>query len=69
MSTRDRLYEEIAAMSEAQCSAVLALIHAFSENPNAETLAAMHEAEDMKQHPEQYPGYTDVHQMMEELLK
>ena len=37
--------------------------------PNEETNAAIREVRQMKRHPEQFPGYTDVDQMMEELLK
>ena len=37
--------------------------------PNADTLAALREVKDMKQHPSQYPSYSDVDSMMEDLLK
>ena len=36
--------------------------------PNQETLDAMSEVVDMKIHPEKYKGYTDVDEMMKELL-
>ncbi|MDD5952241.1 MAG: type II toxin-antitoxin system RelB/DinJ family antitoxin [Oscillospiraceae bacterium] len=36
--------------------------------PNQETLEALKEVDQMKKHPEQYKGYTDVDEMMEELL-
>ena len=39
------------------------------EIPNAVTLAAMKEAEDMNDHQEKYPSYTNVDQMMEDLLR
>lgn len=39
------------------------------EVPNAETLAAMAEVEEMKKHPEKYKSYTDVDEMFKELLK
>lgn len=39
------------------------------ETPNAETLAAMAEVEEMKKHPEKYKSYTDVDEMFRELLK
>lgn len=38
------------------------------ERPNADTLEAMHEVEDMKKHPERYKGYTDVDVMFKEIL-
>ena len=37
--------------------------------PNAETVAAIEEVEEMKKHPEEYKGYTDVDEMMRNLLK
>lgn len=36
--------------------------------PNIETLEALAEVKEMKEHPELYKGYTDVDQMMKELL-
>ena len=36
--------------------------------PNADTLAAMKEVEEMEKHPEQYKGYRDVDEMMKDLL-
>ena len=38
------------------------------EVPNADTLAAMKESEDMIAHPEKYKGYHDVDEMMKDLL-
>lgn len=39
------------------------------ESVNAETLEAMEEVKQMKQHPESGKSYTDIDEMMEELLK
>jgi len=39
------------------------------ESVNAETLEAMEEVKQMKQHPEIGKSYTDIDEMMEELLK
>ena len=39
------------------------------EVPNAETLAAMAEVEEMKKHPENYKAYSDVDEMFKDLLK
>lgn len=36
--------------------------------PNSETLEALAEVEEMKRHPEQYKGYTDVDAMMKDML-
>lgn len=38
------------------------------EIPNVETIAAIKEVEEMQKHPDMYKGYTDVHEMMIELL-
>lgn len=38
------------------------------EIPNAETLAAIKEVEDMKKNPSKYKSYSDVDTMMEDLL-
>jgi len=37
--------------------------------PNAETMAAIEEIENMKRNPKEYKGYDDVDEMMRELLK
>ena len=36
--------------------------------PNAETLSALQEVAEMKKHPENYKGYTDVDEMFRDLL-
>lgn len=36
--------------------------------PNRETLEALAEVEEMKRHPEQHKGYTDVDAMMKDML-
>lgn len=38
------------------------------EIPNADTIAALKEVEEMEKHPEQYKGYRDVDEMMKDLL-
>lgn len=38
------------------------------ERPNAVTLETIREVEEMKKHPEQYKGYTDVDTMFKEIL-
>ena len=38
------------------------------ETPNAETIAAFQEVEEMKKNPSLYKGYTDVDEMMRDLL-
>ncbi len=39
------------------------------EEPNADTIAAMEELEEMRAHPEKYKGYTNAKEMMEDILK
>lgn len=39
------------------------------ERPNATTLAAMREIEEMEKNPDNYKGYTDIDEMFEDLLK
>ena len=38
------------------------------EVPNAVTLAAMKETEEMRKHPEAYKGYSNVDEMVEDIL-
>lgn len=38
------------------------------ETPNAETIAAIEEVKEMKKNPSLYKGYTDVDEMMKDLL-
>ncbi len=40
-----------------------------AEVPNAETLAAFAEVEEMKKHPERYKGYTNIDELFEDLDK
>lgn len=40
----------------------------YGEVPNAETLEAMAEVEEMKKTPSLYKGYTDIDEMMKEIL-
>ena len=72
MSTKEQLMQELDTLTETQLKALLLFIHSFqteSSIPNEETAAALKEVSKMKQHPEQYPGYTDVDTMMKDLLQ
>jgi len=40
-----------------------------SKSPNAETIKAIKEAEEMERHPERYKSYGSVDDLMEDLLK
>ncbi|SCZ81609.1 hypothetical protein [Acidaminobacter hydrogenoformans] len=41
----------------------------ISSIPNAETIEAIQETEKMKMHPDDYRGYDDIDEMIEDLLK
>lgn len=68
MSTREKAYSIIDALSEKQLEAFIDLFGQFMEIPNEETLEALAEVEDMKKHPDKYKLYTDVDEMFRELL-
>jgi len=46
-----------------------AILISKTEEPNAETLAAINEVREMEAHPERYKSYRSVREMMEDLLK
>ena len=70
MSTKEMLLHEIDTMNEQQLQGLLLFIQGcYAEVPSEETRAAMAEVEEMKKHPEQYPGYTDIDEMMRDLLQ
>ncbi len=69
MSTRDLVIEQLGSLSEAEMQALLLyLLRMKGEEIPPETLAAMQEVEEMKRNPEAYPGYTDIDEVMKELL-
>ncbi len=71
MSTREIAYSIIDSLSDEQITAFITLFgnaSALDEVPNEETLEAFSEVEEMKKNPDKYKGYTDVDEMMKELL-
>lgn len=71
MSTREIAYSIIDSLSDEQISAFITLFgnaSALDGVPNEETLEAFAEVEEMKKNPDKYKGYTDVDEMMKELL-
>ena len=71
MSTREIAYSIIDSLSDEQITAFITLFGnaaALDEVPNEETLEAFAEVEEMKKNPDKYKGYTDVDEMMKELL-
>lgn len=69
MSTREMLYSEINNLTEDQMKGLLLFIRGFYKIENNETLSAIKEVEDMKKNPDKYKGYTDVDEMMRDLLQ
>ena len=64
MSTKDKLLEEISFMSEARLQALLLIAQDLNSIPNAETLAAIDDAE----HGRNLSGpYATVDELMEAL--
>ncbi len=69
MSTRDIAYQIFETLSEEQLRGFILLFRGeMEEIPNEETLEAFAEVEDMKKNPEKYKGYSDVDEMMRDLL-
>ncbi len=67
MSDRERAIELINNASEDCILYVISYLQ-NAETLNSETLEAMAEVEEMKRNPSRYKGYTDVDEMMKELL-
>ncbi|MCL2106187.1 MAG: type II toxin-antitoxin system RelB/DinJ family antitoxin [Oscillospiraceae bacterium] len=61
MTTAMTLFLRQAVMSQS-------IPFAIARVPNAETLEAMREAEDIIRHPEKYKSYRSVDEMMEDIL-
>ena len=71
MSTREIAYSIIDRLSDEQITAFITLFGnalMLDEVPNDETLEALAEVEEMKKNPDKFKGYTDVDEMMKELL-
>ena len=67
MSTKEIAYSIIDNLSEEQLAAFVSLFRAAAEIPNAETEAAMLEADRIARDPD-VKGYTDIGEMMKDLL-
>ena len=67
MSTKEIAYNIIDNLSEEQLEAFVSLFREAAEIPNAETEAAMLEA-DRIAHDPNVKGYTDIDEMMKDLL-
>ena len=72
MSTKELAYDMIENLTEEQLNALIVILKGWeveNEIPNEETLEAIEEVKRMEAHPEQYKSYTDVDEMMRELLE
>ncbi len=67
MSDKERAIELINNASEDCILYVISYLQ-NAETLNSETLEAIAEVEEMKRNPSLYKGYTDVDEMMKELL-
>ena len=67
MSTKEIAYSIIDNLSEEQLTAFVSLFRDAAEIPNAETEAAMIEADRIARDPD-VKGYTDIDEMMKDLL-
>ena len=69
MSIRDMAVDIIDNFSEEQLKGFVMMFGSFdSEIPSEELLEAFAEVEEMEKHPELYKGYTDVDEMMRDIL-
>ena len=70
MSNREMCVKLLDSVPEYKLDCVLAYIQGLlaCETPNAETIAALDEAERMKSHPEQYKRYDSFDELLDEVL-
>lgn len=71
MSTREIAYSILDRLSDEQIAAFIMLFGGYissDEIPNEDTLEAFSEVEEMKKNPDKFKGYTDVDEMMKDLL-
>ena len=72
MSTKEKIIYLINRIEPSDLETVYKVIEKFAfapnEIPNEDTIEALAEVEDMELHPEKYKGYTDIDEMMKDLL-
>ncbi len=71
MSTREIAYSIFDRLSEEQLRGFIMMFRstvADDDIPNIDTLEAIAEVEEMKKNPDKYKGYTDVDEMIKDLL-
>lgn len=70
MSNREICVKLLEIVPEYKIDCVLAYIQGLLayEIPNAETVVALNEAEQMKEHPEQYKSYNSFDEVLKDVL-
>ena len=72
MSTKEKIIYLINKIEPSDLETVYKVIEKFAfaldEIPNEDTIEALAEVEEMERHPERYKGYTDIDEMINELL-
>lgn len=69
MSIKEIAYDIFDNLTEQQLKGFVLMFGSFdSEVPSEELLEAFAEVEEMKKHPERYKSYTDVDEMMRDIL-
>ncbi len=72
MSTREKIIYLIDKIDDSELDTVCKVVEKFAfahgEVPNDDTIEALAETEEMEKSPEKYKGYTDIDEMMRELL-
>lgn len=70
MSTRERAYSIFDRLTDEQLEGFVLMFKDTvpEEDDEEDILEALAEVEEMERHPENYKGYTDIDEMMRELL-
>lgn len=69
MSIKEMAYDIVDNLTEEQLRGFVMMFGVFdSEVPSEELLEAIQEVEDMKKNPDMYKGYSDVDEMMRDIL-
>ena len=70
MSDREMCVKLLNIVPEYKLGYLLSFLQGLTadEIPNADTIAALNEAADMKMHPEQYKRYTSFDELLNEVL-
>lgn len=71
MSIKELAYDIVDHLTEEQLKGFIMMFRGFAavETPSEELAEALKEVEDMKKNPDKYKGYSDVHEMMRDILE